>query len=353
MSSYNLQSDYSFAGGIPEPPFKIDKSVSERIDPEYASFFEKHLIQNSNLLYTHRTPLEVTRKGGNVIPGQTPLALDVSSYDIKISRKHTLGEEIPARVFVPASLENSDNRPLFVWYHGGGHVLGNISTENSYCTKVASYSNCVVMTVDYRLAPENPFPAAVHDAFEALMFAYEKPEVLKIDNSRISVGGSSAGGNLAAIVSHKFSNFGSELPPICLQLLVVPVIDNTATVETQPSWRENEFTPQLPAEKMLWYRELYLPNSQDHDNPEASPLFYSDESFKKNPPCLIAAAACDVLRSEAEAYNVKLKKNGVNSDIIIYPGVPHPVMVMDLVLTKGKQLVQDTTRAIKEALYHT
>lgn len=351
---YTIQKDYSFPGGIPAGPYEIHSSVKPRIDPEYAQFFEENLTQAANFLYTHRNPLATTRAGGNIMPGQSPLNSLAKIYDIAIPRKHTPdGPSVPARVFVPEGDAPEGGWPLFIWFHGGGWVLGNIGTENSYCSKVASLSKGVVMSVDYRLAPEDPFPAAVHDAFEAVLYGFENAAELGINNKKIGIGGSSAGGNLTAIVTHKYANspLSKDLPPVVFQLLVVPVTDNTAYPDNTPSWKENEFTPQLPAEKMLWYRQLYLPNEEDYTNPEASPLFYPDESFAKVPPALLCVAACDILRSEAEAYNVKLKKNGVKSDIIIYPGVPHPVMAMDAVLEKGRQLIKDSTSAIRAAWY--
>lgn len=104
---------------------------------------------------------------------------------------------------------------------------------------------------------------------------------------------------------------------------------------------------------MIWYRTLYLQKGGDeYINPESSPLFYPNESFVKLPPCFIAAAECDVLRSEAEAYAKKLKQNGIPTEIVIYLGVPHPVMVMDAILQQGRDLIQNTTDALKKAFYN-
>lgn len=354
MIQYKLQPDFSFAGGIPETPFKIHDSMINKLDPEYVKFFNTTLSSNPNIAYTHRVPLNDLRKAGNVIPGQTPLNDMARIYDIEIPRKHTKAPlPIPCRVFVPKGDKPSEGWPLVVWFHGGGWVLGGLNTENSYCTKMADFCKCIVMSVDYRLAPQDPFPACVHDSFESVLWALESgPAELDIDNTKICVGGSSAGGNLTAIVTHKYANseWADKLPPIRFQLMVVPVTDNSATAETQPSWGENEFTTQLPAEKMIWYRTLYLQKGGDeYTDPESSPLFYADKSFAKVPPCFIAAAECDVLRSEAEAYATKLKKNGVPTEIVIYKGMPHPVMVMDAVLQQGRDLVQDTTTAIKNS----
>lgn len=356
MSQFQLKPDYSFAGGVPSVPFKLHESMISKLDPEYVKFFDSTLSNKPNIVYTHRVPLDELRSAGNIIPGQSPLAEMEKIYDIELPRKYTEAPQpIPTRVFIPfpSADKPEDGWPLLVWFHGGGWVLGGLSTENSYCTNVANICKCVVISVDYRLAPQDPFPACVDDAFESVMWAFESgPADLQINRRKICVGGSSAGGNLTAIVTHKFASspLTKELPPICFQLMVVPVTDNSATPETQPSWGENEYTPQLPAEKMIWYRSLYLQKGGDeYTTPESSPLFYSNDSFSKVPPCFIAAAECDVLRSEAEAYAAKLKKNGVSTDIVIYAGMPHPVMVMDGVLKQGKDLIRDTTNALKRA----
>lgn len=356
MPQYTLQADKSFTGGIPPPPYKLDESMVDRIDPEYAQFFKEHMTERSDLLYTHRTPLATTRSGGNVMPGQSPLSECAKIFDIAIPRTHTEAPKpVPARVFVPKGEAPTEGWPLFIWFHGGGWVLGNITTENSYCTKMCNLAKCVVVSVDYRLAPEDPFPAAVHDSFEALLYAYEKaPTDLGTNPKKVAIGGSSAGGNLTAVTTHKFVNspLSQGLAPLLHQVLVVPVTDNSATPETMPSWGENALTPQLSAEKMIWYRYLYLTKEEDIKNPESSPLFYSDESFAKVPPCIVAAADCDVLRSEAEAYHQKLVKNGVQSKLVIYEGCPHPVMAMDGVLSKGVQLINDTTDAVRNSFYN-
>ncbi|KAK6462870.1 putative esterase [Scheffersomyces coipomensis] len=343
---YTIQEDYSFAGGVPSAPYSIDKSVIDKLDPVYVEFYKTALSNNPNILYTHRVPLKEIRESGNVIPGQTPLVEMEKTFDIKIN------DIIPARVFVPKGEPPKAGFPCFIWFHGGGHVLGNINTENSFCTHVADMSKTIVISVDYRLAPEHPFPAAPEDAYASLLWVYESGSGIGIDINKITIGGSSAGGNLAAVVCQKFVNDPktTKLPPIKLQVLIVPVTDCTTTPKTTESWKEFEFTPQLPAEKMLWYRALYLPNESDLTNPEASPLFYSDESFSKNPPCLVAVAECDVLKTEGIEYGKKLEKNGVKTEINVYKGVPHPVMVMDAVIDQGRQLLKDVTNAIKQSV---
>lgn len=351
--TYNLQPENCFPGGFTKP-FTIPDVMEGKFDPQYVDFFHQHLANNEKILATHRVPLAVTRAGGNVIPGQSPPIPMEKIYDISIPRTLSTGPSIGARVFVPKGDVPEGGFPLFIWFHGGGWTLGGLDTENSYCTHAADTAKCVVMTVDYRLAPEDPFPACVEDCYDSVVWAFAHgPKELGINNAKIAIGGSSAGGNLTAIVTHKFasSDLASQYPPVVFQVLVVPVTDNTATAATQPSWGENEFTTQLPAEKMLWYRALYLPNPEDCAHPESSPLFYSDESFAKVPPCFIAAAERDVLRSEAEAYGEKLTKNGVATTVEIYKGVPHTAMVMDDVLDEGRRLVAETTGALNKAFY--
>lgn len=335
---------------LPSPPFSIQESIKNEFDPEYVAFFEKYLSNNPSMLYTHLVPLDQIRAGGNVIPGQAPLLDVAKTYDIKIPRDVTTAEtSVPSRVFIPTGEAPESGWPVTLWFHGGGWVLGNIDTENSMCTRIAEWSRCIVISVDYRLAPEHPFPAAIEDSWEALLWTFKNAKEMNIDTKKVAVAGSSAGGNIAAILSHKFAASGLEYPPLVFQLLIVPVCDNTADVETHESWKTLEHTPQLPREKMMWYRYHYLPNKEDWNNPEASPIFYSDDSFSKVCPALICAAGLDVLRTEAEVYGEKLEKNGVKVETKIYPGVPHPVMAMNAVLTQGDILVKDSCKALKAA----
>ena len=351
-----LNDDYSWPEPFAALPLTLDTSMVDKLDPEYVAFFSEVLCERPDILETHKYPVAHTKAGGNVIPGQAPAVSVAETYDIAIPRKHTQLDagSIPARVFVPHGERPAAGWPCTIWYHGGGWVLGSIDTENSYCTHLADRAKCVVITVDYRLAPEFPFPACVHDSFEALLYVMENPDKLGVDNTRVCLAGSSAGGNLTAVMCHRYaaSPLSRGLPPIRFQMMVVPVTDNSATGETQLSWAENALTPQLPAAKMIWYRKIYLPEGgATLTDPESSPLFYPDESFKNVPPAFIAAAECDVLRSEAEAYDAKLRANGIASTIHVYKGVPHTAMVMNERLTQGANLVRDTTAAIRDALY--
>lgn len=207
------------------------------------------------------------------------------------------------------------------------------------------------MTADMcRLAPENPWPAAVHDCWEALLWLIsEGPATLDINTSKMATGGSSAGGNLAAIITHKALTLS---PPVkfLAQLLSVPVTDNTATVSNNDSYKAYEFTPALPAAKMLWYRNNYLPKEEDWPHPEASPLFYSGD-WSALPRALVMVGELDVLRSEGEQYAEKLKQAGVEVDLQVMKGMPHPFLAMDGVLKEGKRSITLMCDLLKEVFF--
>lgn len=220
-----------------------------------------------------------------------------------------------------------------------------------------------------RLAPEAPFPAAVHDVWEALLWSVDDgASLLNLDLQRYSVGGSSAGANLAAVTAQRLvsrPDIGSKLT-LRLQLLVVPVTDNTATVETNRTWKEMEFTPALSALKMMWYRKHYLPDPQTWTNPEASPLLFPEDKFGALPQAQILVGELDVLRHEGEEFGRKLRDAGVTARVEVMRGMPHrklsyrhqvganqwqAFMAMDSVLDEGRRAITVMCESLEEALY--
>ena len=163
--------------------------------------------------------------------------------------------------------------------------------------------------------------------------------MLNLDLSMVAIGGSSAGANLAAVMAQKAvlrSDLARRLA-LKMQLLVVPVTDNTATPETNPSWQEFEYTAALPAQKMLWYRHHYLPEPLLRKDHEASPLFFPCEHFGRLPPAVILVAELDVVRHEGEEYARKLRESGVDARLEVMAGMPHPFIAHDAVLDEGKR----------------
>ncbi|KAH9908263.1 alpha/beta hydrolase fold-domain-containing protein [Xylariomycetidae sp. FL2044] len=331
----------------PAPPYPLHDSVKDLLDPEYVKFYNKYLL---NAPQVHYQPVAASRSGGGkLIPGGTDPVPVGKTVDFQLPRKESAGPDVPVRVFIPpGSPPSPAGWPVFQWYHGGGWVLGNIDSENSLCTNLCVQAKCVVITTDYRLAPEDPFPAAVHDAWETVLWVVGGTAASDLDAaldlSRLCVGGSSAGGNLAAIMTQKALGHeafaGQQQPGFKYQILVVPVTDNTATTETSASYKTYEHTAALPVEKMLWYRRHYLPNEADWSSVEASPLLADSGVFAKLPPALVVVAGLDVLRWEGEEYARRLRKAGVEAEVKVIEGVPHPFVVMDAVLEKGRDAVK-------------
>ena len=222
--------------------------------------------------------------------------------------------DIPIRVYMP---EGRTPFPALVYFHGGGWVIGNLDTHDSVCRALANGVKCVVVSVDYRLAPEHRFPAAVEDAYAAVKWAADNSDQLQIDSNRIAVGGDSAGGNLAAVVSLIARDEGT--PSLVFQLLVYPITDlSSFDTDSYRIHAENYF---LKKSSMEWYRDHYLPTEQDQQNPQASPLLAPD--LGGLPPALIIAAEFDVLTDEVKAYAERLKEAGVPVKYSCYEGMIH------------------------------
>ena len=169
-----------------EPPYPLHASVVGRIDPEYADFYNKHIIDKQQV---HLQPIEASRSSGVLIPGSGPLQPVASTVDYKVKRSESEGPDVSVRCFTPNGEKPAAGWPVCVYYHGGGWVLGTIDTENVIASHLCARGKCVVVAVDYRLAPENPFPAAVHDSWEAVLWVMnEGKQLLDLDTTKIATG---------------------------------------------------------------------------------------------------------------------------------------------------------------------
>ena len=218
---------------------------------------------------------------------------------------------VPARLYKP---NNNTNLPLLVYYHGGGWVIGNLDSHDAVCRSLANKMGHAVLSVDYRLAPEHPWPAAAEDALCSLRWAYDNADELGINPDRIAVGGDSAGGNLAAVVSQQ------RPVPLVFQMLIYPATDMT---QSFASHQENAAGPVLTKGAMAWFIGHYMPKGSDLKDPLASPGFSPDNLLKGAPPALVITAEHDPLRDEGEAYGRRLIENGVPTSIIRYNGMFH------------------------------
>jgi acetyl esterase len=234
-----------------------------------------------------------------------------SVEDLKIPGRQG---QIPIRIY---TAEGSGVRPVIVYYHGGGWVVGNLETHDNVAGYLANASGGIVVSVDYRLAPEHPFPAAVEDAYAALEWASGNAAQLGGDPGRIAVAGDSAGGNLAAVVSLMARN--EDGPRVSCQALIYPVTD-LLSFETG-SHRDFAAGFFLTKEAMEWFRSHYLQDPEDRRNPYASPLLAQDHG--NLPPAVVVTAQFDPLRDEGEAYAAKLGQAGVPVEVIRYDGMIH------------------------------
>jgi acetyl esterase len=244
------------------------------------------------------------------------------------------------RVYWPD--ESAGPHPAMVYFHGGGFVLCDLDTHDGTCRAISRRSGAVVVSVDYRLAPENKFPAAVEDCEAATRWVAANAAGLNIDPARLSVGGDSAGGNLAAVVARRLRDSGG--PALVLQILLYPVTDIRVT--DTPSMREFGDGSFLSRSGMEWFRDQYLRAQADASNPDASPLLASDLS--NVPPALIQTAECDPLCSEGEAYANRLREAGVPVTYTCYPGMIHAFVAMPGVIPVAYKAFDEIAAAIRQ-----
>src|SRR5277367_1382527 len=211
---------------------------------------------------------------------------------------------IPARVYTPTTLRKADDlAPCLVFFHGGGWVIGNLDSHDVVCRKLADEGELIVISVDYRLAPEHKFPAAVDDAIDATKWIAANAKTLGIDAGRLLVGGDSAGGNLAAVVA--LSARDGDGPAISGQVLIYPATDFAMT---QPSHREPETSILLTHSVIRWFRDHYLNGISDIGDWRASPARAT--TFAGLPPTYVLTAGADSLRDEGDEYARRLKEAG-------------------------------------------
>lgn len=247
--------------------------------------------------------------------------------------------EIPVRVYTP---EGRGPFPVLVFFHGGGWVICNLDTHDGHCRSLANRAGCVVVSVDYRLAPEHKFPAALEDCYAATRWVVEHAGEVNGDPKRIALGGDSAGGNLTAVVAQMARDQGG--PEVLFQLLVYPATNFRA--ETA-SIKENSEGYLLTRADMDWFKNHYLNSKDDELNPLASPMLAAD--LRGLPPALIITAEYDPLRDEGEQYGYKLREAGVPTTISRYDGMIHGFFGMSNIIDKAKLAVDEAAQALRAA----
>ncbi|MBC8354645.1 MAG: alpha/beta hydrolase [Planctomycetes bacterium] len=250
----------------------------------------------------------------------------------------TIAEHVRVRSYWPS---DADNLPVVVYFHGGGWVLGNLDTHDTLCRRLAREAGCVVVAVDYRLAPDAKFPAAFDDSYAATAYVSECADEFNIDPSRIVVAGDSAGGNLAAAVAIRAAELGS--PGIQAQVLIYPVVEPNFETESYLAHAEGFG---LSRKTMMWFWEQYLGGESDAANPYAVPSLATNLS--KVPPAHVITAEYDVLLSEGEAYADRLQAAGVPTTIRPYDGMIHGFLHFAGVFDVGRQAVSELAEHLQQ-----
>jgi acetyl esterase len=247
---------------------------------------------------------------------------------------------VPARLYRPHP--GPEVTGLILWFHGGGWVLGDLDSHDDLCRSLCRRSGHSVLSIGYRLAPEHPFPAGLHDAITSVRWAYEHAGELGCDAGRLAIAGDSAGANLAAVVA--------QLAPVPLrfQVLVYPVTDARAD---SASYREHADGKFLTAAGMRWFIGHYLSGGHGSvDDPRVSPLLAGDEAFAASPPTLVVTAEHDPLRDEGAAYAARLGDAGVPTSHVQFHGQIHAFFSLPEFLDDAEAARAMVAQAIATAL---
>jgi len=249
---------------------------------------------------------------------------------------------LAARLYVSLGAPAGE-QPLLVYYHGGGWVIGDLDTHDGLCRFLAEFSGCRVLSIDYRLAPEHPFPAPLEDATAAFVWAAEHVDELGADPARIAVGGDSAGGNLAAAVCLQTRD--GDGPKPAMQLLLYPCTD---AVGGQPSRQIFAKGFLLTRNDMDWFEAHYLPNGCEDDDPRVSMMRAKDASGL--PPAYMATAGFDPLRDEGEKYAERMREAGVKVALQRHPGLIHGFANLSAICPSARGAMLEAAGALRMGL---
>ncbi|MBD2102328.1 alpha/beta hydrolase [Leptolyngbya sp. FACHB-261] len=285
-------------------------------------------------------PIQLARNGyRQVIPLAGPIEDVAAVEDYQVD---SVIPTVPLRLYRPQSQGgNTSPLPALVYLHGGGFVSGGFDTHDRPLRALANASGYVIAAVEYRLAPESPFPAAPEDCFAALQWVIQKAEKLSIDASKIAIGGDSAGGLLATVVC-LMSRDRKVSRPIA-QVLIYP---NTDLASDTPSWHELDFLhPNRSRENFVGQMAMYVTDPEEREQPYASPLRAPDVSGL--PPALMITAELDPQRDEGEAYAQRLRDAGCLVTHTRYPGVLHGFFQMGGAIASGRVAIAEVAAYLR------
>ena len=247
------------------------------------------------------------------------------------------GHLLPARLYAPSD----DRLPVLLYFHGGGFTVGSLATHDILCRQLSHLAQCAVISLDYRLAPAHRFPTAAHDAWDALAWLATHAQSLRLDGTRLAVGGDSAGGTLAAMCAVLARDAGL---PLTLQLLFYP---GCAAHQDTPSHRRFAEGFVLGEAQISWFFNHYVRSPADRDDWRFAPLNAADVDGVA--PAWVALAECDPLVDEGVLYADKLRASGVAVGLEIYRGVTHEFIKMGRVLPEARQAHADAARALRQS----
>lgn len=247
---------------------------------------------------------------------------------------------IPIRIYNPAG---ERNLPSIIFFHGGWFIGGDLETHDRPLRALTNATGCIIIAVDYRLAPEHPFPAAINDAYAVLHWVAREGAGFGIDPSRLIIAGDSAGGAITTVVARKAAEINGI--QVHLQVLLYPVTDSSLQTK---SWEEFADGPGITREIAEQAWQMYVPDITERQNGDAAPIFAAD--LTGSPSALIIVAGYDPLRDEGIAYAARLKQAEVKIEVSVYKGMPHGFFQMAGYIDDGKKVIAEIANAIKTAL---
>ena len=305
------------------------------LDADAAAVY-KAFLEANRPPYENGTPVQAREMylAARFVSNPEPPELE-SAKDIAIPGPHG---SIPARIYTPKQLRKKDGfAPCLVFLHGGGFVIGNLDSHDVVCRKLAHEGELIVISVDYRLAPEHRFPAAPEDAIAATKWVAANARQLGIDAARIVVGGDSAGGNLAAVTAIALRESG---PKLAGQLLIYP---STDFAMNHPSHSEPETSLLLTHSVIKWFIDHYMGDA-DRNDWRASP---ARATLAGLPPAYVLVAGGDPLRDEGNEYAERLKQAGVAVTYRFFPGQFHGFFTMGKLLNQANVAASEISAWLK------
>ncbi len=306
------------------------------LDPQAKAFLD--YLKSLGGAPIHTLSPEKNRAGINYLVKKTTIpSQPVANVQNRLIPVHD--GKIKLRIYTP---EGKGPFPILVFFHGGGWIMGDLDVVDSPLRAITNSAHSMVVSVDYRLAPEYKFPTAVNDCYLATKWVSENAHLLGGDAGRVAVGGESAGGNLAAVVSLMARDCG--LPSLCFQVLIYPATDISRDYPSRSKFNGYFLTQ----DDMRYFENHYLRTGEDRQNIYVSPILAEDLS--NLPPALVVTAGYDPLHDEGKAYADRLKEAGVDVTYYCYEDMIHGFFSFGEMMDKGKELIELIAHSLRSML---